>query len=343
MFEYSDPSGQDFLGNTFARDFYRAELERVHQQGARVPNSAFTLPEAFSGIDPSQQEPTVVVEWPGFPVTAGQSDPTIDANRFLHQDEYVEWETARNGAGDLTVTFTTEFPEYFEAFAKIGFEALREVIRDVIPDADPTPEELFGPGVAHDALSPDGRADRFRGFRQSNPWNNGEKGVLCLTQQFNTLGALVNLLVHCSVARTDVDPSQICTLVGGFCGQRRNSDPRISVNVQNAARADLVISAADPVGISIERLGGRWTLDGVEVDIATASTDGLQHWTIGRNGRRAEFRLPAGVDLRLDNAPVVSGAQLSRVLVVASRVTAARSALVPVWARAGNEPQVPIG
>ena len=341
MFNFSDPTEQNFLSNAEAQENYIAELDRVHREGARFRDSAFTLPEAFSDLNASQLEPVVVVEWPAFPVTAGQTDRTIDTNRFMFQDEYVEWHVTRTVARDLTVTFTTEFPEYFEAFAKVGFDALVAVIQDVIPGADPTPEELFGPGFPHDTLTPVERANRFRGFRQSNPWNNGEKGILCLTQQFNTLGALINLLVRCSVARSGVDASQVCFLVGNFCGQSRNSDPRISVGVQNAARADLVIGATDPIGISIERLGGRWTLDGAEVDINTVSSNGVPHWTISRNGRRAVFQVPAGVDLRLDNAPVVSGTQLSRVLTVASRVTAARSALVPEWARAGNESLVP--
>lgn len=341
MFNYSDPSGQNFLSNTDVQDLYRIELDRIHRQGARRLNSAFTLPEAFEDLDATQLGDPVVVPWPGFPVTAGQSDNTIDANRFLFQDEYVEWETTRNTAGDLTVEFTTEFPEYFEAFAKQGFEPLRAAVQDAIPNADPTPDELFGPGPAHDTLSADGRASRFRAFRQSNPWNNGEKGILCLTQQFNTMGALINLLVHCSEPRFDVDATQVCAAVGQFCGAQRNSDPRISVQAQNAARADLVIVAADPIGITIETLGGRWTLNDLEVNIATASTGDEPHWSVSRNGRRARFHLPAGVDLKLDNAPVVSGAQLSRVLTVAARVTAAQSALVPIWARTGNEAQVP--
>ena len=337
MFEYSDPSERAFLNFSTVEEFYRAELDRAHRQGGRVLNSAFAIPDAFSGLTAGQMEPVVSVGWPAFPVTAGQTDAAIDANRFLLQDEYVEWETSRDADGDLTIVFTTEFSEYYEAFAKESFAALAAAIQDVIPGANPTPEEVFGPGISHDSLSAEDRATRFRQFRQSNPWNNGEKGILCLTQQFNTLGALINLMVHCSIVRQDVDAGQICSLVGGFCGPRRNSDPRISVAVQNAARSDLVISADNPIGISITSLGGRWTLDGVEVDITTETSDGTPLWRVSRNGRRAVFHLPAGVDLRLDSAPVISGTQLSRVLTVVARVTAAKSTEVPEWARTGNE------
>lgn len=339
MFQYSDPSGRNFISNGGAEVLYRREMDRNYRRGARVRNSAFTLLEAFENLSPQQSE-IQPVEWPAFPVLAGQSDRAIDDNRFKFQDEYVEWRVTESDGG-FTITFTTEFPEYLEAFAGIGFDAVRDAIRDVIPGADPAPEELFGPGAAPDSVSEEQRIDRFHKFRESNPWNNGKKNILCLTQGFNTLDALINLLVRCSIPRPDLEPAQVCAEVGGFCGDGRNSDPRISVAVQNAALAGLVFSAVDPIGIAIERLEGNWTLDGRTVDVTTASVNGTKLWTIARNGRRAVLHIPAGTDLRLNGVPVTSGAQVSRVLIVASRVRAANSVLVPEWARAGNEDSVP--
>jgi len=339
LFQYSDPSGRNFISNVGAEILYRRELDRNYRLGARVRNSAFTLLEAFENLLPQQSE-IQPVEWPAFPVLAGQSDWAIDNNRFMFQDEYVEWRVTESGGG-LTITFTTEFPEYFEAFAGISFDAVRDAIRDVVPGANPAPEELFGPGSAPDSVSERQRINRFRRFRESNPWNNGEKDILCLTQGFNTLGALINLLVQCSIPRPDLEPAQVCAAVARFCGDERNSDPRISVTVQNAALARLVVSAVDPIGIAIERLEGSWTLDDETVDMTTASVNGAKLWTITRNGRRAVLHIPAGTDLRLNGAPVTSGAQVSRVLIVASRVRAASSVLVPEWARAGNEDSVP--
>ena len=342
MFQYNDPSGLNFNGNADGEANYRREMDGSYRAGARFANSAFTLLEAFANVAPQQLQ-VEAVEWPAFPVLAGQSDRTIDTNRFLLQDEYVEWAVSLGAGGDLTITFTTEFPEYFEAFAAVGFDALCDAIRTVNPNANPTPEELFGPGPAHDSISESERMNRFRNFRQSNPWNNGEKDILCLTQGANTLGALINLLIRCSVPRSDLDATQVCAAVGGFCGDGRNSDPRISVAVQNVALAGQVFSAQDPIGIAIDRLTGNWTLNGATVDIATATVNGAQLWSIERNGRRAVLHIPAGTNLQLNGVPVSSGAQVSRVLIVAATVVTASSDLVPAWARTGNENQVPQG
>ena len=175
----------------------------------------------------------------------------------------------------------------------------------------------------------------FRRFLPSNPWNNGQRGILCLTQRFNTLGALINLLVHCSVLFPQLDVSQVCAAVGGFCGDGRSSDPRISVAVQTLARGEKVLSAADPVGVSIERLAGDWSLGGNAIDINTAMDGQDKIWTVSRGQHHAELILANG--LTLNGSPVVTGARVSNVLFAVARVTATKAINVPVQDRPGNE------
>ena len=113
------------------------------------------------------------------------------------------------------MTFTTEFPEYFEALARVGVDALKEGIAEVIPGADPTDTDLFGVGVDPNDQSPLARSQRFRSNLIRNPWNVGPNGMLCLTQQFNTLSALFNLVGRCGVARPDLLSGAVCASVGG--------------------------------------------------------------------------------------------------------------------------------
>ena len=62
----------------------------------------------------------VTVEWSAFPITSQKNDKEIDRNRFDHQDEYVEWHAKMQQNKLARITFTTEFPEYFETFAEAG-------------------------------------------------------------------------------------------------------------------------------------------------------------------------------------------------------------------------------
>lgn len=340
---YSDPAGRNFLSNSTAQAVFQMTQDDVHRAGARVPRSAFTLPEAFAGLAETDFDSLRNVFWPAYPVSVGQSDTAIDTNRLMFQDEYVEWSVDRNGDGDLVFTFTTEFPEYFEAFAHDGFDAVRAAIREIYPDAEPTVEELFGLGFQPDLNTGAARADQFRRLLPSNPWNNGDKGILCLTHPLNTLGALVNLLTFCSIPRPDLDLSQVCQAVGNFCGEGRNSDPRISTAVQGGARRGLVLTAADPIGITMSELTGTWRRNGTVIDITTEeeTPGGPKFWTVSRNRHRATLRIPAAANLTLDNAPITHGAQAARVLIVKSSVIAAHSDRVPPWARAGNEASIP--
>jgi hypothetical protein len=315
---------------------FQQQLQSIYDSFARRINSGFTWIEALQQLPGGQLPQAVMVEWAAFPITAQATDVEIDHDRFQHQDEYVEWRAERQQNRLTQVTFTTEFPEYFEAFAAVGFEALVRAIQDAIPGANPTVEEVFGTGFNPEATSSIARSRTFRDHLRSNPWNNGQKGILCLTQQFNTLGALFNLLAECGVLKTQGTPENTCALVAstGACGPGRSSDPAVCAEAQRAVRGNLGFTLRDPAGIRIATLEGVWRLNNTDININDpAANPGI--WTVSRNGRRGVLSVSNG--LTLDGNSLVTGAQIARKLKVAADVLAAPNATLPAWARIGVE------
>lgn len=334
MFPYSDPAGRNFLDNDAAASAFQQRLQGLYDEFARQPNSGFTWLEAFDQLTGGQSPQQVSVDWAAFPITARGTDAVIDGDRFQNQDEYVEWRAETGQEGLTRVTFTTEFPEYFEAFATLGLDQLVAVIQDVLPGANPTADELFGPGFNPASSSALGRARTFRARLPENPWNNGEKGILCLTQQFNTLRALFNLLGACSVPTTRGTPENTCPLVEPACGPGRSSDPVLCSTAQRGVRGNLGLSLRDPAGVRIVKLDGVWRINDREIDINDPAQN-QGSWVISRNGRRAVLAVAAG--MTVDGNALITGAQVSRKLKVAADLIAAPTSVLPQWARTGTE------
>ena len=182
--------------------------------------------------------------------------------------------------------------------------------------------------------TPNARRRRFLDHLPDNPWNNGQRGILCLTQRANTMGALFNLVTECSVKKAQGNPEDTCSLVGGACGAGRSSDPRICSAAQKAVRANYGITLKDSAGIRIINLDGRWQVDGRTVDINNeVENQGI--WSVSRNGRRATLNLEQNVTL--EGHSVTTGAQVARLLVVGSDILATPETALPDWAKKGNE------
>ncbi len=295
MFDYSDPVGRDFLGNDTAKTEYRRVLQGAYDSFARRTNSAFTWLEALAELSGGQAAGSRTVDWRAFPLTSGTTDKNIDVNRLRFQDEYVEW-LAETAAGKLVkVTFTTEFPEYFEAFAAAGLPALTAAIQDVMPGAAPTTAELFGPGFNAAAETPQARSQTFLSRLAQNPWNNGQKGILCLTQRANTLGALFNLLTECGVPRAGGAPQDTCSHVGGACGVGRSSDPAVNQGIWAVSRNGRRGVLSIPAGLDLD---GQPLVTGAQVahklqvgaDLVTAPDAALPAWA--RIGQETGSRGP---------------------------------------------------
>ncbi len=328
MFHYTDPTDSNALKNPKALENYQGIIEHFYLKSARIKNSAFTSLEAFENIS-SNTIAEKTISWIAFPKTAAASFAEIDQDRFQWQDEYVEWLTEKSSNGQVQrITFTTEFPEYYEALAEVSFEALVNGIKEVIPNANPTVQELFGQNF--DPAF--GRGKEFRNNLRDNPWNNGEKGILCLGQPVNTMEALFTLIDQCAIAKPKMNPGDVCSTVA--CVPGRNSDPFVCVAAQNQALASRGISLVDPVGINMMQLGGVWELNGQFIDINNPKKNhGI--WQLTRGGRRGVLNVIEG--LTLDGSAITSGAQVSTKLLVGADVMTAPESALPLWARTGQE------
>jgi hypothetical protein len=333
MFAYSDPTGTGLLQEVGALQEYREEVARLENDPHGLQNSAYTLREAFDELAPGTTADKATVRWQAFPVAQqSATHAQIDRDRFRLQEEYIEWRAETAGGALTRVTFTTEFTTYYEALAKVGASALKQEISRLIPGANPTDAELFGPGFNPATASKMTRADRFVRHLPRNPWNNGERGILCLTHGANTLGALFGLLGPCGVPNPAVAPGSICKIP--FCVPGRNSDPAVCIASQNLAQGDRSFSLQDPFGIRIVTMEGEWKVNGIVVDINDEQANGGV-WKVTRNGRRGTLTLDG--DVRLNGAKVKTGAEASEQLFVGADVLHAPNAALPEWARTGKE------
>lgn len=337
MFPYTDPSGTGLLARHGALDEWRLRLHEEYVEQSRLRNSAFAPLDAVVQA-PSRR--TATVDWLAFPKTAAGTDAEIDQHRS-RQDEYVEWRVERDAAGRvIRVTFTTEFFEWYTAMAAAGAAAVQSSITAVFPGSTPAVTDLFGGGFNPAAATPSDRADRFVQNLSHNPWNNGSRGLLCLSNSVNSIPALFRLVGPCAVPREGVPASEVCSLLGNGCVPTRNSDPFICTSAQTIARGGEGLSIADPAGIRIMRLEGIWKIDGAEIDINDpAENQGA--WGLSRNGRRGVLDLAAAVTI--DDQAITSGTQVSRLLRVAADVVVAPEQELPTWARRGRESSRQIG
>jgi hypothetical protein len=334
MFPYSDPVGTGLLGSSGALEPYRLLVRDQDHAFGKLANSAYVDRDAFLELAAGAQSQVDTIDWLAFPLTAAVTDQQIDANRVGKQDEYVEWRVEKDATGVTRITFSVEFPEYYQALAEVSQNALVRGIQEAIPGANPTAAELFGADFNPATASGKARAAQFRSRLTQNPWNNGQKGILCLAQRFNTLEALFNLVGNCAIVRTNLDPSAVCANVGGACGPGRASDPRVCQATQLVARAGRAISLDDPAGIRILRLEGIWQINAQDVDVNDpAANQGT--WKVSRNGRRGVLQVSNKVTL--DGDRVTTGAQVARAVRVGADVISARVQDLPVWATPGKE------
>lgn len=329
MFDYSDPVGEGHLASTGSLAGYRGLVHAGYRRAALRPRSAFTLPEAFTESGKTPDSSTV--SWLAFPRLQTVPDSVVDSDRFRRQEEYVEWRTERDAGGKLlTVTFTTEFSEYYEALAATSGEAIIDEFSRLAGSAVST-RDVFGAGFDPDRATPSGRAIQLLAEAPRNPWTNGEKGIAFLMHGSNTLDALFGLLAECAVPNTRLASSDVCGSVSNACVPGRSSDPAVCQAAQELARQKRGLTLADPVGIQILGLGGIWKVAGQQIDIRARP----EIWKVSRNGRRAVLRVVPGLTIGDDAVP--DGAAVARKLTVGAKVWFLPDADLPAWARAGQE------
>jgi hypothetical protein len=173
-----------------------------------------------------------------------------------------------------------------------------------------------------------GGGQLFRKNLPNNPWNNGQKGVLCMANFDNTLPLLFGLVSNCSAPRGNVRPQDVCGLVGSInCVPGRNSDPFVCAAAQTQVINGNVLSLRDPVGINMLKLQGIWRINGQQVDINDPQKN-QGAWQVSRGQHRGVLKNISG--LTVDGEPITSGAQVAKRLQVGAVVeVAAESDLNP--------------
>jgi hypothetical protein len=303
--------------------------------------SQFYNPCLESTDPPSIAEIDGTITWQGFPKVfenqygAGTQKAWQNAEElgngpdgaFRPQDEYLEWRTERDAAGQITrVTFTCEPPEYWEALAEgypRGYKGPRSH-----PGAGDHAQvfalyrHLVGPRVQE--------ADLFPGdvYEPHNRWNT-QDGIVHLTHGANTLGAEINLAAQATVLRKN-DGGPIATenaLINcsRFGTPGRASDPHIGFVVNQLAARGFSLTLLNPPGLYIHRLDTLgWTKPGPG---NTRVPTGDVFWKIirGSSARtlRAVYEVPPSVlrpdgqqmtvsDIQIGGVPIRFGGQIAK-------------------------------
>lgn len=291
-----------------------------------------SLPRFFSPLETEGSPTEHPVKWPAFPAELRHPGISDDerwelSDRRESQDEYCEWAIERSGDDIVSVTFTTETPDYFDHLLAADPAALIALYEELV-GARPDPAEL--------------RDDEGR-FIAANALNVSSEGTIAhLSEPTNTLGAAVRLVAEATVLRsrdgTAVTEKKDLVRCGGLGGPLRSSDPQIAEAVNSLVRAGSAVSVADPVGLYIDEFlsAGLQTPDG---------GDAAEFWTLadrgdGEHTMRATFAVPpergySVSDITSSGKPLRFGGQL------ADRVRVRVAALsLPSDAEAPEEPCV---
>jgi hypothetical protein len=306
---FSPPGNVDDL-TAAGRKRWSQHLDRLiegHKIGnTKVPNDS-PRPQFFNplrtpiGADADE----AVLQWIAFPAKFANG-PTPDRWKLAEdrdeQDEYCEWSADRDANGNVTAAyFTTEVPEYYFLLADDGqdHDRLLSAYR-----------ASAGPGVAvTDLITASGD------YIDRNHWNKAR--AIHLVQQFNTLGAAVQLVAQSSIVREGPDgllsnASDLiaCGVVGG---PGRNSDPLIIKEVNELARLKASVSLADPIGLYLGGLNtaGWKTPDGADPQSFWKVTRGDAEHAV-----RAVYAVPASrnytvSDIAIDGVRIGSPSQIA--------------------------------
>ncbi len=232
--------------------FFKRQIDGLTAAGV---TPQFYDPTKTETTDPVAEK---VIAWTGFPKLVKDAHPGDDeaawreaepsdqdaGPRLDSQDEYLEWNVVRNGAGKITrVSFTCEGPEYWQFLAERAPQKLLELYRALVNPALRDQVQLGD-------LMPGGSYD------PGNRWNTLH-GAIHLIQSNNNLGAEVGIAAQSTVLREKngqpVEDPDTLTRCGRLGQDGRNSDPRIAIDVQDLARAGFAITLKNPVGLYITR------------------------------------------------------------------------------------------
>lgn len=186
------------------------------------------------------------------------------------QEEYCEWHVRRDANTNkiLSVTFTSEPPEYWQALAGLVpgsgdskglnfpsdlnhvLRLYRELVSSAVELDDLIVKKDFRD--ANDVLFKKGDYNIY------NKWNTSH-GIAHLNSQPNSLQAEIQLGADASLLYLNpagqllVEPEALIAY-GGYGGANRNSDPTIGSSVNALARLGAYITLLNPVGLYMDNI-----------------------------------------------------------------------------------------
>jgi len=192
---------------------------------------------------------------------------------YRPQEEYCEWHVLRNAETNTIrrVTFTSEPPEYWQAFSGVVPGAAEPPIADARFPGDTAVllklyRDLVSPDVQlHDLLAeediPDGAGGVLVPKGQYNIYNkwNTTHGIAHLNSPPNSLLAEIQLGCDATIRYTNpqgkllVEPDALIAYAG-YGGSNRNSDPTIGGSVNALARLGAYVTLQNPVGLYMDHI-----------------------------------------------------------------------------------------
>lgn len=306
-------------------------------------------------------------EWPGLPARVvrclGREQAFevldvkiggVDEGRRRLQDEYVEWRTVRDEAGQLIrVEFTTELPESWAFLAAHAPQVALATVAAMAGEDAVDPVELFGDcDPFHSRTTARDREEAFTERMLSplaGPYNNGDRAICCMVHPTNTLAALVALASAAVLLRQVSDAAgtprpcvaghDLLPCLGDAAVAGRASDPLIAERFAALAWEGRSVAFAEPVGVYIVGMqaGRLRTPDGAVVGSdwfhfgrGAASDDGLVRW------QRLTVEAPPGqphvlgdvVDVATEE-PIRHGAQLAELVQIGLHLAVGPPGAIP--------------
>lgn len=219
------------------------------------------------------------VDWPGLPLRpiecVGRNDalalldwiPTGRGRIKSLQEEYVEWRVVHDGQRICRVELTTELADYWRVLAATDPNRTLEVVATFARRDRVEPEDVYG---RCDPFAPSTtaaeREDAFAAAMladdDQSPYNDGRRAITCMTQETNTLRALVQLTLAATHPRVVKDPSsgrircltceELIPLLKNSAQLGRASDPVLVERLARLAYEGRLVALDDPVGVYIQ-------------------------------------------------------------------------------------------
>jgi hypothetical protein len=274
-------------------------------------------PKRLRAVPDAATPHLLTTDWTGLPcrVVAREGRrcalEVLDSRRDL-QEEYVEWRTVRDEDGRLRrVELTTELPEYWAVLAP---DAVLATVRE-FAGAEVEPGEV---------LDPDG-------FFNDGPYNDGTRGICCMSQSSNSLGALVALVcaalrTHSIEGRPCIQCDELFPLLGKAAVAGRASDPLLVERLARVAWEGRLVAFDQPVGVFV--LGFEHT----RLRTWRGEPVGPECFTVSRGGRRAVFEVPEGHDHLVDvatDSPIMHGGQIAELVQVGVHLRVSERGVLP--------------